>query len=243
MDGFPIARTGRVLQLNLVLAVVVSLPAGAVEVMQPAPLALAAPAALAMCGALAVVFLVVRVIQDLRREPWRREFAREGAWHARIAELDRLQARKRWFGFGVCTAVALAGVLVFACAPVPEVTGEGSDFTRPLHWWAMKLFGGALLVAGLCGQALLLAVSPEEPQDYEPPIMLNNQPLTVEQAHDLVGAEGVVLSALRPQGKLMLDGQTYVVKSEGLHVDEGTPVRVDRIDGPNIVVVPVREVG
>lgn len=198
-----------------------------------------APVALGACGVLAALFVAVRVLADLRRGRWRRRFAAEGAWNAHIAELDRLQARRRWLGFAICTALVLAGALVYHGA---HAVGERLHpaFGMP----GLMLAGGVLLAAGLGGQALLLLVRPgDDAPPPEPPIMLYNEPLTVDQAHELVGREGVVRAALRPQGSVRIAGATYVVKSEGQFVEEGTPVRVDRIEGPNIVVVPVGEAG
>ena len=80
-------------------------------------------------------------------------------------------------------------------------------------------------------------------EPLEPSPLLFNDDLDPITAQVLVGREGVVQAPLRPMGNVKLDGRTYVVKSEGHYIDPGTPVRVDRIEGPHIIVVPVMEEG
>lgn len=80
-------------------------------------------------------------------------------------------------------------------------------------------------------------------EPLEPSPLLFNDDLNPVTAQVLVGREGVVQAPLRPMGNVKLDGRTYVVKSEGEYIDPGTPVRVDRIEGPHIIVVPVMEEG
>jgi len=78
-------------------------------------------------------------------------------------------------------------------------------------------------------------------EPLEPSPLLYNDDLNPVTAQVLVGLEGVVQAPLRPMGNVKLDGRTYVVKSEGHYIDPGTPVRVDRIEGPHIIVVPLME--
>lgn len=82
-----------------------------------------------------------------------------------------------------------------------------------------------------------------KPEVNEPTPLLFNEDLNPVTAQVLVGREGVVQAPLRPLGNVQLDGRTYVVKSEGHYIEPGTPVRVDRIEGPHIIVVPVMEEG
>lgn len=81
-----------------------------------------------------------------------------------------------------------------------------------------------------------------KPEVIEPTPLLFNEALNPVTAQVLVGREGVVQAPLRPMGNVQLDGRTYAVKSEGRYVESGTLVRVDRIEGPHIIVVPVIEV-
>ena len=68
-----------------------------------------------------------------------------------------------------------------------------------------------------------------------------NPSVATDSASELVGLEAILQSALRPWGKLRLDGGTYEVKSEGCFIEAGTLVRVARIEGGYIVVVPAEE--
>jgi membrane-bound serine protease (ClpP class) len=55
----------------------------------------------------------------------------------------------------------------------------------------------------------------------------------------LVQAEGVVATALRPSGVMLIGDERYDVVSEGHFVDEGSAVRVVAVHGNRVVVVPV----
>lgn len=59
----------------------------------------------------------------------------------------------------------------------------------------------------------------------------------------LLGAEGVCLTPLRPAGIAEFSGQRVDVITSGDFLEKGTRVRVVRIDGTKIVVVPVKEEG
>jgi len=56
---------------------------------------------------------------------------------------------------------------------------------------------------------------------------------------DLVGAEGVSRSYLRPAGVADINGQRVDVVTEGGMVDKGTRVRVIDVEGNRVVVRPV----
>ena len=54
---------------------------------------------------------------------------------------------------------------------------------------------------------------------------------------DLLGKSGVVVTTLRPAGKVELDaGQFVDVVSNGEYIEKGEPNTVQEIDGPRIVV-------
>jgi len=55
----------------------------------------------------------------------------------------------------------------------------------------------------------------------------------------LVGQAGTVVTPLRPAGKMEIADRTYSVVSDAEFVKEGRKVRVVRVDGPRIVVVPL----
>ena len=63
----------------------------------------------------------------------------------------------------------------------------------------------------------------------------------VQEADSLVGEQGVVVTALRPAGKIEIGDKTYSVVSDAEFVDEGQKARVVRVDGPKIIVEPIEE--
>ena len=63
----------------------------------------------------------------------------------------------------------------------------------------------------------------------------------VQEGETLVGQVGVVVTALRPAGKLEIGDKTYSVVSDAEFVDAGGRARVIRVDGPKIVVEPVEQ--
>ncbi len=63
----------------------------------------------------------------------------------------------------------------------------------------------------------------------------------VPPSPDLVGKTGVAKSLLRPGGIGVIEGQRMHVMSEGEAIGPGTPVKVLRICGTNIIVSPIVE--
>ena len=54
-----------------------------------------------------------------------------------------------------------------------------------------------------------------------------------------IGKTGTAHTPLRPAGIAELDGVRLSVVSDGDFIKAGTPVRVDRVEGKRIVVVPI----
>jgi len=146
-----------------------------------------------------------------------------------------------------CPLVALSSLLIAAGSFAWLAATQGVSLLLPARTRVLDdmLYFGGLGCVGV-GFAALLTIWTFRYPDFEPiaPRLLPfNGGMTETEAMALVGREGVVHAALRPQGNLKLGEQTYVVRTEGHFVEEGTLVRVDRIDGPNIVVRPVTEKG
>lgn len=94
---------------------------------------------------------------------------------------------------------------------------------------------------GMIGQFSLLVWGSSRVTLVQPSPLPYNEDLNRITAQALIGREGTAQAPLRPMGMAKVDGRTYTVKSEGIYIDPGTPVRVDRIEGPHIIVVPVVE--
>ena len=60
----------------------------------------------------------------------------------------------------------------------------------------------------------------------------------VESSSNLpaIGSKGVVFATMRPAGKVLIDNLVYDATSEGMLIDKGEEVIVDRIDGGTLVV-------
>lgn len=56
--------------------------------------------------------------------------------------------------------------------------------------------------------------------------------------NDLLDAEGVATTVLRPAGTALIGGRRVDVVTEGGHVAPGTPVRVVAVEGVRVVVRP-----
>lgn len=90
------------------------------------------------------------------------------------------------------------------------------------------------------GEPILWAIF-GKPEPAEPAPLPYNENLNKITARALIGREGTAQAPLRPMGIAKVDGRTYTVKSEGIYIDPGTPIRVDSIEGPHIIVVPLME--
>lgn len=55
----------------------------------------------------------------------------------------------------------------------------------------------------------------------------------------LLGKSGVAASFLRPSGVAVIDGQRADVLTQGEFIQEGTPIRVTRVEGARIFVEPI----
>jgi membrane-bound serine protease (ClpP class) len=63
----------------------------------------------------------------------------------------------------------------------------------------------------------------------------------VQNGDSLIGQVGVVVTALRPAGKVEIGDKTYSVVSDGEFVDAGHKARIIRVDGPRIIIEPIAE--
>ncbi|HIC69275.1 MAG TPA: hypothetical protein EYO90_07075, partial [Candidatus Latescibacteria bacterium] len=64
-----------------------------------------------------------------------------------------------------------------------------------------------------------------------------------ERRTDLVGAEGVAATDLRPSGVGIFDDERVDIVSQSEWIEEGTPVRVVSAEGYRRVVRPIRNKG
>lgn len=57
-----------------------------------------------------------------------------------------------------------------------------------------------------------------------------------EKYESLIGAEGVAATLLRPSGAVRIDGQRIIAVAEQGVIQKGTPIRVVRAAGTNVIV-------
>lgn len=57
----------------------------------------------------------------------------------------------------------------------------------------------------------------------------------------LEGKEGVAQTDFRPTGTIMIEGQTYSATTQGLWVKKGTRLKVTKVSGTHILVVPLHD--
>jgi membrane-bound serine protease (ClpP class) len=63
--------------------------------------------------------------------------------------------------------------------------------------------------------------------------------VTSSDFSSLLGKSGVASTFLRPSGVALIDGQRADVLTQGEFIQEGTPVRVTRVEGSRIFVEPI----
>lgn len=132
-------------------------------------------------------------------------------------------------GAGVC---AVAGVVcLWRVSPTWGIAGTLAVI---ILGPALFFFLMTILPSTPVGRSLIGAIPEEEREARE---------LAEQQARDLrqalVGAEGTALTALRPAGKVEIDGRRYDALAQTTVIDAGTPVRVVRATMSDLIVRPL----
>lgn len=134
--------------------------------------------------------------------------------------------------------ILLTGVGLFA------VLGVGSIFVSLI--WAM---GGDIdavktLLAGLVLAIIVFAlIAAKLPTSklWERIVLRDTESAeagynSVDDYRALVGKEGIVISELRPAGKVRVDGKIFDVVSSGAYIEEGERIVIEEVAGVRIVV-------
>ncbi len=131
-------------------------------------------------------------------------------------------------GFGLCGVLGIASIIGAVVCAAPSITVA---ILQILIAVAVTVL---LVVISLkCGRTrrvwsrLILKDSTSTEGGYV------SQPLAIRQ---LVGAEGVALTDLRPSGAALINGKRTDVLTEGAFITRGTAVKVIRVDGSSVVV-------
>jgi membrane-bound serine protease (ClpP class) len=64
--------------------------------------------------------------------------------------------------------------------------------------------------------------------------------VSYESVLELIGAEGIALTTLRPAGTAEINDKKVDVVSESEYVDQGSKIKVIRVEGAKVVVKPVK---
>lgn len=143
---------------------------------------------------------------------------------------------------GIAGAIALVAGIVLAFQSV-DLPGSADSITA-IQWWsntrnlALSIVGG---IIGMFAAANLLPGLPLFQRGLQAPrSQAERSAAMVDDVHrgyhPSVGAAGRALSPLRPAGKILVDGRELHAVTEGAFLDEGTAVRVIRVEGNRIVV-------
>jgi len=122
--------------------------------------------------------------------------------------------------FGAVALIAAIGVSFYANGPmVGSLTAAGVGFGAIIGF----LFWLKFFPSSAVGRRLTLSVE-------QPP---HAGGLTHEE---LIGKEGVAVSALRPSGVALIDGKRIDVSTGGSFLERDCPIIVDYVEGSRIVV-------
>jgi membrane-bound serine protease (ClpP class) len=103
---------------------------------------------------------------------------------------------------------------------------------------AVVIIGFKILPKTSLGRQLIL--SPPGETDADDPQSDGNRAGPDDKLNDMLGREGLVLTALRPSGTAEFDGRRISVVSAGEAVPEGRRVRVVLVEGIRLVVEEIK---
>ena len=149
-------------------------------------------------------------------------------------------------GFG---AAGVSGIILIAASlllsqqgfVIPEFEWQTEILKRNLLTVGTGIFGSIIILAiliqlfpriGLFNK-LILQTSQQQTDGYsiQPP----------EKTAQLIGRRGIASTTLRPSGKAVFDGETFVVEADGGFIDAGTEIEIKCADSNRIVVKEHRE--
>lgn len=126
------------------------------------------------------------------------------------------------------TVVGIIGLLV---------TGVGVYYGFHDHG---LLTGGAMLLGSALAIGLLTAVGLRRlsRSEFNVRTEIDGRVNEFDYAHIQPGDEGVTVTALRPEGRAMINGDRVIVQSKGFYIDTNQPVIVVKVRDNKIFVEP-----
>ena len=146
-------------------------------------------------------------------------------------------------GFGLFGVLGIAGIAGGIYMSLLGSLPTAADFSR-----AATVLTTALLLLLVTGWALLRHL-PKSTRLFQSGIFLGTRTdraigyESAERRTDLIGAEGVAATDLRPSGVGLFRDERVDIVSESEWIEEGTPVRVVSAEGYRQVVRPIRNPG
>lgn len=160
-----------------------------------------------------------------------------------------------WWGLGLLGASALllvlevfipSGGLILMGATLSALGGVVALFVYDVAWGlagllSVVVLGPIVFFSGLnlwrhtpIGRRII-----GEPSDEETEAERKQALDSARARESLIGAEGEVVTELRPVGIVRIDGQRYEALSETFYVKPGTRVRVSAVEGNSLKVRPL----
>ncbi|MBI4834323.1 MAG: nodulation protein NfeD [Planctomycetes bacterium] len=144
-------------------------------------------------------------------------------------------------GFGVTGIAGIILILVSLVLSMQDFTVPSSDLP-----WQWRIFWNNLSVVIISSvSAMVIFIFIVRLIPYSP--YLNRLVLKAEETssegftssddyHKLIGSTGIVLSYLRPAGKIRIGEELIDVVTEGEFIEQGKPVKVIKVEGNKIIV-------
>lgn len=134
-------------------------------------------------------------------------------------------------GFGICGILGIASVIGAVICVAPSLSAAIIQIGLAFLITILLVF-----ISFKCGRTrrvwnrlILKDATSTEGGYVSPPAGLN----------DLVGESGMALTDLRPSGAALLNGKRTDVLTEGSFVPRGTKVRVIKVEGSSVIVIPI----
>jgi membrane-bound serine protease (ClpP class) len=146
-------------------------------------------------------------------------------------------------GFGLFGVLGIAGVAAGIYMSLLGSLPSAQDFSR-----AGSVLITTLVLLLITGWALLRHL-PKSKRMFQSGIFLGTRTdraigyESAERRSDLIGAEGVAVTDLRPSGVGIFRDERVDIVSQSEWIEEGTPVRVVSAEGYRQVVRPIRKTG
>jgi len=115
--------------------------------------------------------------------------------------------------------------------------------------WGVSGLGVAVIIAVILGTGSFIASMHLVPRSKLGRILMQERSISDEEGYEavdtalteLVGAEGVALTPLRPAGVAMINERRVDVVSSGFMIEKGTRVKVVEVEGNRVQVAVIPE--